>query len=100
MATRGPDATDPAGGGPTRHSFRIDPEQGSDLAWGQQALARALHVFSPPLSHSCGGRTVSKCAGSRPVSPLFSPNITVRSLVTCRNDEMCPSGCTSLRRFT
>src|SRR5690606_41588793 len=78
VAPRSADAADPARGGPPGDRPRVDPEEGGDLSWGQQALARALHVFSPPLSRSRRWWTVYQCGASRPISPSFSITNTVR----------------------
>src|SRR3954466_621188 len=56
VSTRGSDAADPAGRGPTRHRLRINAEQGSNLTGRQQTLSR-LHRPPFTLGGSPGSRT-------------------------------------------
>nr|BFE64151.1 hypothetical protein GCM10020063_086770 [Dactylosporangium thailandense] len=56
VSTRGSDAADPAGRGPTCHRLRIDAKQGSDLTGRQQTISR-LHGPSFTLGGSPGSRT-------------------------------------------
>jgi|SRR5437868_6681991 len=65
------DAADSARRSPASDRLRIDPEECSDLSRGEQALARALHVFSPPLSRSRRGWTVYSVAGQDRFLPCF-----------------------------
>jgi hypothetical protein len=82
VSARCADAADATGGGPASDGLGVHSEQGGHLSRGQQALARTLHGFSPPLSRSGSGWMDYKCAGSRPIHALFSQNITLRNALT------------------
>ena len=70
------DAADASRGGPTGHRLRVNPEEGGHLSGGQQALSRALHDVSPPLSRSgAGGLFLSV-----PVQDRFLPHFRKTSL--------------------
>src|SRR4051812_41746041 len=67
----GADAADPARGGPTGYRLRVDPEEGGHLSGGQQALSRALHDVSPPLSRSGAGGLFLSVPGQDRFLPCF-----------------------------